>query len=128
MSMIEFDYASEAELFSPRSRTSKPRACYQRFARAADAVRFAIEELPPELLLGTYLEVEEERFDRDGIRLLYDNAAYPLVRRAGPRPKNPVGRRTHAVRLTDEITNDAARVREAGLTEATNTALHRGAT
>ena len=126
--MIEFDYGSEAELFSPRSGTSKPRACYQRFARAADAIRFAIEELPPELFLGTYLEVEEGRFDRDGIRLLYDNAAYPRVRRAGPRPKNPVGRRTHAVTLTDKITNDAVRVSEAGLTEATNTARHRGAT
>jgi hypothetical protein len=86
MTMIEFDYGSAAELFSPRDRSakprSKPRACYRRFAQAADAIRFAIEELPPELLSGTCLEVEEERFDRDGIRLLYDDAAYPLARRA----------------------------------------------
>jgi hypothetical protein len=129
MSMIEFDYGNEAELFSPRSRTSNPRARYQRFARAADAIRFAIEELPPELLLGTYLEVEEERFDRGGIRLLYDNAAYPLARRAAAaRPKNPVGRRSHAVTLADKITNDTAPMREAGLTEAINTSRHRGAT
>ena len=77
----------EAEsMFPPGARlskrTSKPRARYQRFARAADAIRFAIEDLPPELLAGAYLEVEEERFDADGIRRLYDHAAYPLARRA----------------------------------------------
>jgi hypothetical protein len=86
MIMIEFDYRSEAELFPPGARlskrTSKPRARYQRFASAADAIRFAIEDLPPELLAGAYLEVEEERFDADGIRRLYDHAAYPLSRRA----------------------------------------------
>ena len=31
---------------------------YRRFATAADAVRFAIEELPPELLIGAILEVD----------------------------------------------------------------------
>ena len=49
---------------------------------AADAIRFAIEELPPELLLGTCLEVDEERYDSDAIRRLYESADYPIVRRA----------------------------------------------
>lgn len=81
--MAAFNYSSEAELFPVRSRTSKPRAArYRRFARAADAIRYAIEELPPALLLGTYLEIREERFDSHGIRLLYDAAAFPLARRA----------------------------------------------
>jgi hypothetical protein len=78
-----FDYSSPAELFLTRSRKSRPRPVgYRRFARAADAVRFAIEDLPSGLLLGSYLEVETARFDSKGIRRLYDCAEYPLPRRA----------------------------------------------
>ena len=80
---VAFNFNSEAELFPTRSKKTKPRSMgYRRFARAADAIRFAIEDLPPELLLGAYLEVEQGRFDGDGIRRLYESAEYPLARRA----------------------------------------------
>lgn len=80
-----FDYESAAELFSTRIRTTRRQPLgYRRFARAADAIRFAIEELPRELLAGTWLEIDEARFDSGGIRRLYDSADYPLVRCLAP--------------------------------------------
>ena len=77
-----FGYDCEAELFPTRGRkTGRQPLGYKRFARAADAIRFAIEDLPPKLLLGAFLQVDEERFDGDGMRRLYDSPAYPLPRR-----------------------------------------------
>ena len=80
----EFDYSREAELFPTNNRKYKRAAFgYRRFPRAADAIRFAIEELPSDALAGAYLEVREQRFDRHGIQRLYDSEAYPLPRRKG---------------------------------------------
>jgi hypothetical protein len=78
-----FDYSIEAELFSTRNRKTRRQPLgYRRFARAADAIRFAIEELPPQLLIGTYLEVAEVRYQGSEIRRLYQSTEYPLVRSA----------------------------------------------
>ena len=79
----DFDYEADAELFPTRNRKSTRQPLkYKRFDRAADAIRFAIEDLPSELLLGAYLQVDEARYDSVGIRRLYDSADYPLARRA----------------------------------------------
>jgi hypothetical protein len=76
-----FDYSAEAEVFSRTSgKALRQPLGYRRFARAADAIRFAIEELSPQLLIGTYLEVDEERYEGKQIRRLYENEHYPLTR------------------------------------------------
>jgi hypothetical protein len=84
--MAAFDYAAEAELFPTRARLSKRQPVnYKRFDTAAEAIRFAVEVLTPDLLVGAYLEVDEERFDANGIRELYASPDYPLPRRdVGP--------------------------------------------
>ena len=80
--MATFDYNAEAELFPPRLRKSPhPRFGYRRFARAADAVRFAIEELPTELLTGAVLEVDGERYCGEDNRL-YESADFPSLPQA----------------------------------------------
>lgn len=88
-----FDYGNEAELFdystagefksNDKRRAFRRRPLgYRRFARAADAIRFAIEEMPPQLLATACLEVDEMRFDSAEIRRLYESDAYPNVRPA----------------------------------------------
>jgi hypothetical protein len=78
-----FDYQATAELFPGKNIRGRSRVLkYMRFDRAADAMRFAIEQLPADVLLGACLEVNEERYDSRGIRRLYDHADYPLPRLA----------------------------------------------
>lgn len=80
--MVDFDYDAAAELFATRRRLPRREPFkYKRFSQAGAAIRFAIEELPPECLSGAFLEVDEKRYGRDDIRGLYESADYPFARR-----------------------------------------------
>jgi hypothetical protein len=80
--MNKFDYSAPAELFPSRNRKIANKVKYRRFDKAADAIRFAVEELPEPLLLGAYIEIDEERLGHKDIRALYESADYPLKRPA----------------------------------------------
>ena len=77
-----FDYGVPAELFMAK-RKDGPRQPlrYRRFATAAEAIRFAVEELPAVRALGAWMQVGDQRFDGDDIQRLYDSDDFPLQRR-----------------------------------------------
>lgn len=75
-----FDYSAPAELFMSRVKGKGPSSSYRRFETAAEAIQFALEALPASILIGSVLEVREDRFDHHAIRELYDGSGYPLPR------------------------------------------------
>ena len=81
LSAETFDYKAPAELFSSKNIRIQSRVVkYLRFQHAAEAIRFAIEKLPADVLLGANLEVDEKRYDCRGMRSLYDCPDYPFPR------------------------------------------------
>lgn len=79
--MIKFDYTIEAGLYAGKKSLGSRGTRYKRFETAAEAVRFAIEEMPISQLRGSVMEVDEARFDDKQIRMLYDSLDFPLSRR-----------------------------------------------
>ncbi|KFL28442.1 hypothetical protein JP75_24600 [Devosia riboflavina] len=75
-----FDYSAAAELFPSRGYRGSVTVGYRRFGNAAEAVRFAIEDMPSTLLKGAMLEVNEQRFNGGEILELYQAESYPLGR------------------------------------------------
>lgn len=80
--MPGLDYTQLAEVYPSRSHFKSRHVGYRRFNTAAEAIRFIIEELPPDMLKGTLLEVGESRFEGAEVRVLYDAETYPLSRMA----------------------------------------------
>jgi Arc/MetJ-type ribon-helix-helix transcriptional regulator len=78
---MDFEYTAAAELFIAK-RSGGPRGPlgYRRFASAAEAIRFAVEELPSARILGAFMQIGDERFDAESIRSLYEHRDYPLER------------------------------------------------
>ena len=82
--IMTFDYCSPAELFTAKRKGGSPRRLgYRRFATAAEAIRFAVEEFPAMRALGAWMLVGDERFDSEEIHRLYESDDYPLGRRTG---------------------------------------------
>ena len=80
--MEKFDFGAPAELFPSRNRKVASKIRYRRFDKAAEAIRFAVEELPEPLLLGAYIQVDEQRLGHMDIRALYESERYPLKKQA----------------------------------------------
>jgi Arc/MetJ-type ribon-helix-helix transcriptional regulator len=78
--MTKFDFNAPAELFPSRNRRVTSRVKYRRFDKAAEAIRFAIEDMPEQLLLGATIQVGDERLGHREIRALYESDRFPLKR------------------------------------------------
>ena len=74
------DYGAPAELF-PATGARHSGVAYHRFETLGEAVRFAMEELPPKYIPGAVIESEEVRYGAAEIRTLYAAAGYPLTRK-----------------------------------------------
>ena len=80
--MMTFDYTASAELFIPKGkRRGRQPLSYRRFATAAEAIRFAVEEFPAMRTLGAWMRVGDECFNSDDIQRLYESNSYPRRRR-----------------------------------------------
>ncbi len=77
--MNDFDYGIPAELFLRGIGAGGKRLVYKRFGSSAAAIQFAVEGSAG--FATVTMEVEGERFEKDGIRRLYDAGDYPLARK-----------------------------------------------
>ena len=110
--MPPFDYNAPAELFLAKP-TKGSRTKYRRFATAAEAIRYAVEDLRTPKAFGAWLEVGDERFNSIEIQRLYEasdyrlrNAEYRAVPRARVRNETdgaPFGGKSQDFDLTPDL-------------------------
>ena len=74
------NWSAPAELYSSVATFKTRNSRYMRFPSAADAVRFAIEEMPQAALGAIAIECDDDRYEGETIRALYDAPDYPLER------------------------------------------------
>ena len=81
--MAEFDYNASAELFPTRKRVpGVSRSDTSVLPMPPKPSASPSKTFRPELLAGAFLEVDEQRYNSDEIRRLYESAKYPLARRS----------------------------------------------
>jgi hypothetical protein len=80
--MADFDYTAPADLLAGTRPGRGAPLSYRHFDSAAQAIRYAVEKLPPQVLVATVLEVDEDRYSAKQIQALYDNPHYPLPKRS----------------------------------------------
>jgi hypothetical protein len=73
---IAFDYSSPAELYLSRRRGRH--TDYRRFATAAEAIGYAVDELRTRRSISAWMQVGEDRFNKNEIHRLYDEGDFPL--------------------------------------------------
>jgi hypothetical protein len=73
-----FSYDVPAELYIRYHHGPKRSLLHRRFATAAAALQFAMEDLPADAII--LLETEQERLEGPVLKAMYDADAYPLAR------------------------------------------------
>jgi hypothetical protein len=73
---IVFDYSSPAELYLSRRRGRHPD--YRRFATAAEAIAYGVEELHTRRSNNARMQVGDEQFNNEEINRPYDDDDNPL--------------------------------------------------
>ena len=72
---MTFDYELPAELFTAKRKGgARSRLGYRRFATAAEAIRFIVEDFPAVCTLGAWMQVGDTRYNSDDIRRLYEES------------------------------------------------------
>ena len=74
---MSFDYSAPAELFLAKPMKGS-RTKYRRFATAAEAIHYAVDELRTRRSLSAWMQVGDERFNKNEINRLYDDDDYPM--------------------------------------------------
>jgi len=82
-----FDYGASADLYSMTYRNGRRQPMtYKHFESAAEAIRYAVEEIPVKNQVGNLLQADDSRYDNKEIQQLYVSASFPLARR----PAKPI--------------------------------------
>jgi hypothetical protein len=73
----QFPFSAAAEMFSALSVRRSARMSYRRFETAAEAIRFAMEDLPAPMQAGTSIQVGDQRLSFAEIAELFERAEFP---------------------------------------------------